>query len=114
MRESTCKALGILPVVVLSSILVGDKKENHSMWTFYSIFVWIVVLASIEQTIQRNNQGAAMSEWSFGQTLAVSVTLSSIVQARLKWKQHWPLIKAAQGIRDKGESVWRGCARPLK
>ncbi|KAF8606084.1 hypothetical protein BDV93DRAFT_604624 [Ceratobasidium sp. AG-I] len=78
-----------------------DRKDNHDMWSFYSIFVWAVILASIEQTIQRNNQERAMSEWSFGQTLAVSVTLSSIVQARTQWKEHWPLIKGAKGTRGR-------------
>jgi hypothetical protein len=67
------------------------------MSIFFGLFIWVSIMVSVEQVIQRNGQQVTLNEWAFGQTLALSLSLLSIIQAVSTWRKHWPSIRKAEG-----------------
>ncbi|KAF8596222.1 hypothetical protein BDV93DRAFT_514348 [Ceratobasidium sp. AG-I] len=76
-------------------------RNLHTSVSLLNLLIWCSILASIEQTIRRNNQQGPLSKWSFGQTLALTATLLSIFQSFSIWKEHWNSIVETSGTYNK-------------
>ncbi|KAF8606080.1 hypothetical protein BDV93DRAFT_553849 [Ceratobasidium sp. AG-I] len=90
-----------LQAVAENSWAVGGIWLFDVFMSFLGLVKWCTILAIIEQTILRNNQREALSQWSFGQTLALTTALLGIFQGGSEWKNLWEKIIKAEGTRSR-------------
>lgn len=53
------------------------------------LLVWAIVVSAIEQTIQRVGLQEDLSAWTFGQALAISMVILSVVKGVSAVKNKW-------------------------
>lgn len=53
------------------------------------LLVWAIVVSAIEQTIRRNGLQEDLSAWTFGQALAISMVILSVMKAVSAVKNKW-------------------------